>query len=464
MRNVDRRNPDREKKRTENKPDFTKKYKKIVILDSVILYPEHRYRLEQIAEEIVEYNTCYTEEEVLERVKGADCIISCWVDISNRVIEENPQIKTIAFWTHAYEHRIDKKFAEEHNIFVPCIPDYGTDSVAELLFIGLLHLMEKEREKYPLRSVAEQVAQHVSDNVRKFNYNMKANLRGSWTHEYVKNGELKITSPDEFKEETLKGMTIGFIVDKESFSKEYIKIFSDGLKMNVIHSICDVEYDIGVSFRPIERFLTEANIIVYDSTIVDGETEKKIKKGSYTYVVDINDLEVKGSSFAGKKLGIIGLGRIGTRAAQIAVEGFGMDVIYYSRTRKPEVEERYGIKYVSLNEVLENSDIISFHLPHVGAENFITNDMIDRIPEKTVVVNVSVGNIFDDQEYLFNRFEEGDLIGYVDVYSTLPPRIELKNRKDHLISTYRLGWRTKSTIGLKTHKLITKLKYGLEEK
>ena len=93
-----------------------KHYGKIVILDSVILYPEHRYRLEQMADEIVEYNTCTSEEEVLERVKGADCIISCWVDISNRVIDENPQIKTIAFWTHAYEHRIDKAYAEAHGI------------------------------------------------------------------------------------------------------------------------------------------------------------------------------------------------------------------------------------------------------------------------------------------------------------------------------------------------------------
>ena len=39
----------------------------------------------------------------------------------------------------------------------------------------------------------------------------------------------------------------------------------------------------------------------------------------------------------------------------------------------------------------------------------------------------------------------------------MPPRQELRARKDYLISTFRLGWRTKSTVGLKTHKLITKL-------
>ena len=119
---------------------MSKKFKKIVVLDSVIFYPEHRDRLNEIAEDVVEYNTCETEEEVLARVKGADCIISCWVDISNRVIDENPQLKTVAFWTHAYEHRIDKEHALKHGLHVPSIPDYGTDSVAELAFIGLLQL------------------------------------------------------------------------------------------------------------------------------------------------------------------------------------------------------------------------------------------------------------------------------------------------------------------------------------
>src|SRR3989338_143449 len=125
-------------------------YNKIVVLDSVIFYPEHKARLNKIAEEVVEYNTCKTEKDVLERVKGADCIISCWVNIPNRVIDENPQLKTIAFWTHAYEHRIDKDYALKHDIFIPSIPDYGTDSVAELAFISLLQLYRKEFNLTPV--------------------------------------------------------------------------------------------------------------------------------------------------------------------------------------------------------------------------------------------------------------------------------------------------------------------------
>ena len=121
-----------------------KLYRKIVVLDSVIFFPEHRKRLEAIADE-VEYNTCDSEDEVSQRCQGADCIISCWVDIPHRIIEENPQLRTVAFWTHDYEHRIDAPFARSHGIHVPAIPDYGTDSVAELVFNALLNMFEGQR-------------------------------------------------------------------------------------------------------------------------------------------------------------------------------------------------------------------------------------------------------------------------------------------------------------------------------
>ena len=115
-------------------------FQKLVILDSVIFFPEHRRRLEAIAGSIVEYNTCTDEDQASERCLGADGIISCWVDIPRRIIDMNPQLKAVAFWTHDYEHRIDADYARQRGIFVPAIPDYGTDSVAELVFIGLLAL------------------------------------------------------------------------------------------------------------------------------------------------------------------------------------------------------------------------------------------------------------------------------------------------------------------------------------
>lgn len=446
---------------------YNKKYKKVVVLDSVIFYPEHRNRLNRIAEEIVEYNTCKNENEVLERVNGSDCIISCWVNIPNKVIDENPQLKTIAFWTHAYEHRIDKNYASKNNVYVPCIPDYGTDSVAELVFIGLLQLCSKKNNGIETsRTLGEEIMAKVTDDVRKFNKNWKDTLRGSWIHEYIKTGNLKITNQEEIKEETLKGLTMGVLVD-DDLKKNLEVLFNIaglGFRMNIIYSLNDLPHALHFTYRPIEKLLKESQIIIYNSKKIDREIVNKINQTNYLSVVDISKITPVGESLLNKKIGIIGLGRIGSRVAQIAKDGFNMDVSYFSRTRKIELEKKYDLHFKSLNEILRDNDIITFHLPHIGAEKFITKKMIDMIPSNRIVINVSVGNIFEDQTYILNRFKKGDLRGYFDVYEALPPRKELRERKDYLIATYRLGWRTKSTVGLKTHKLLSHLERGLKEK
>jgi hypothetical protein len=95
-------------------------FRKAVVLDSVIFYPEHRKILEGLADEIVEYPSsiphslekqfeetpelftnkkCYTalaidnipEQLLMNRIEGADVIISCWTDIPDAVLKENPQ-------------------------------------------------------------------------------------------------------------------------------------------------------------------------------------------------------------------------------------------------------------------------------------------------------------------------------------------------------------------------------------
>ncbi|HEY6803078.1 MAG TPA: NAD(P)-dependent oxidoreductase [Pyrinomonadaceae bacterium] len=434
-----------------------KLYRKIVVLDSVIFFPEHRERLESLAEEIVEYNTCTTEDQVSERCKGADCIISCWVDIPHRIIEENPQLRTVAFWTHDYEHRIDHKFARQNGIHVPAIPDYGTDSVAELVFVALLNLFADSRGPQPVGSYpGETIAAEIGDQVRLFSKNAKDTLDGRWLHEYIKTGQRRLTHPDEIPEETLKGLTVG-ILDKDAVDESLVQILSDGLRMNLIYSLSDQMHSLDVAFRPINQLLTESQVLIYNSNTLPPEHRSAVEQNKYLAKIDTANLESTRRSLRGLTLGVVGLGRIGSRVAQIARHGFDMNVQYYSRTPKPELDKSLGLKSASLEEVLTTSDIISFHLPHHGSEDFITPEVIRSIPNGTTVVNASVGSIIEDESVFLSRFAAGELRGYVDVYKTLPPRSELRAMRDSLTATYRLGWRTKSTVGLKTHKLLSKI-------
>jgi len=428
-----------------------KLYRKIVVLDSVIFFPEHRTRLNALSDEVIEYNTCTTEDEVSERCRGADCIITCWVDISHRIIDENPQLRTIAFWTHDFEHRIDAKYARERGIHIPAIPDYGTDSVAELVFIALLNLPVQEQG-----TAAEQVAARIGDDVRCFNRNVKDTLDGRWLHEYVKTGQRQLKSAAEIPEETLKGLTVGFL-DNSILDPELIRILADGLGMNVIYSLSDRPNCLGAGFRPVDQLLVESQIVVFNGCKLEAAFRHMVENRPYLSKVDTSDLTAGSGRLQGRKLGIIGLGRIGGRVAQIARDGFGMAVQYASRTRKPDLERTLGLTWGSVEETVSWADIVSFHLPHHGTENFVTPELLAKIPPSKIVLNASVGNILADETQFLSRFVAGDLRGYIDVYKTLPPRMMLRDLRGALTATYRLGWRTKSTVGLKTHRLLSKI-------
>jgi lactate dehydrogenase-like 2-hydroxyacid dehydrogenase len=429
-------------------------FDKVVVLDSVIFFPEHRERLDRIAREVVEYNTCTSEDEVSARCAGADAIISCWVDIPHRIIDENPQLKAIAFWTHDFEHRIDADYAKSRGIHVPAIPDYGTDSVAELVFLGLLSMFANRSAERT--AVDEEIVFRFGDDVRQLSSNTKDNLTGRWFHEYVKTGQLRINSADGIPAETLKGLTVG-VLGPDLVTPGLVQLVTHGLGMNLVYSLADAPHTMDTAFRPVDSLLDEAQILVYDSARHPWVAERITGRSHLRSVIDVAKLEANRASLRDKMLGILGLGRIGSRVAQIATQGFGMPVVYHSRTRKPELEEAWGLQYVSLEDVFTSCDILTIHLPHHGAEEMVSRKLVNSIPDGTVFVNCSVGSVLEDEDELLDRCERGELRAFLDVYRTLPPRARLRALRDDVLATYRLGWRTKATVGLKTHKLLTKL-------
>lgn len=94
----------------------------------------------------------------------------------------------------------------------------------------------------------------------------------------------------------------------------------------------------------------------------------------------------------GKTLGILGLGNIGLRVAQIGM-GFGMKVFAYNRSKK----NVSGVKQVSLEELLKESDIVSLHLPLTPeTENLITAERLKMMKPTAIIINTSRGKIVDE--------------------------------------------------------------------
>lgn len=106
------------------------------------------------------------------------------------------------------------------------------------------------------------------------------------------------------------------------------------------------------------------------------------------------DDEHPGMEIKGKKFGVIGLGDIGRRTAELA-QAFGCDVRYWSRNRKEDAEAK-GIKYQELDGLLANSDIITLNLAlNPETEGIINADRIAKLKDQAVFINPSPMELVD---------------------------------------------------------------------
>lgn len=98
-----------------------------------------------------------------------------------------------------------------------------------------------------------------------------------------------------------------------------------------------------------------------------------------------------------KTLGIIGMGRIGEAIARRGKYGFGMDVIYYNRRRKPEIEEKLGVAYRSLESLLRKSDFVVLMIPLTDdTTHFMAREQFALMKETAVFINTSRGKTVDE--------------------------------------------------------------------
>jgi len=127
-----------------------------------------------------------------------------------------------------------------------------------------------------------------------------------------------------------------------------------------------------------------------------------------------------GTELYGKKLGIIGTGRIGQKVASIA-HAFGCEILAYSRTQKQNLIE-LGVKYVSLEQLLKEADIITLHLPaSKDTEHLLGETEFKMMKKNSILINTARGNIVDTQA-LVKALQENEIGGVgLDVFEQEEP-------------------------------------------
>ncbi len=105
-----------------------------------------------------------------------------------------------------------------------------------------------------------------------------------------------------------------------------------------------------------------------------------------------------GIELAGKTLGIVGLGRIGTVMAQIAAKALEMKVLYSCPTRREETEKELGIQYCStLAEMLPQCDVVSLHVPLTPeTKHLIGPKELSTMKKTAILINTARGAIVDE--------------------------------------------------------------------
>lgn len=135
-----------------------------------------------------------------------------------------------------------------------------------------------------------------------------------------------------------------------------------------------------------------------------------------------------GARITGKKLGILGLGRIGQKVARRA-RAFGMEVHYHNRNRlRQETEEELGATYwESLDQMVARMDVISLHCPHTPSTFHLMNARrLKLMRPEAILVNTSRGEVVDENA-LTRMLRAGEIAGAgLDVYeqgSGVNPRL-----------------------------------------
>lgn len=208
-----------------------------------------------------------------------------------------------------------------------------------------------------------------------------------------------------------------------------------------------------------ERGIVVANIPTYGTNAVAqmaialllemchhaGAHNDAVKKGDWANNPDWCFWNYPLIELAGKTMGIIGFGRIGQATARIA-QGLGMNILVFDTHRIKELESD-TVKYVELDELLAESDVISLHCPlFESTKGIINKDSLAKMKPGVILINTSRGPLVVEED-LAEALNSGKIFGAaLDVVSSEPikannPLLSAKN----CIITPHISWAPKES-------------------
>lgn len=165
-----------------------------------------------------------------------------------------------------------------------------------------------------------------------------------------------------------------------------------------------------------------------------------VKKGTWNNSIDFCFWNYPLIELAGKTFGVIGAGRIGQNSAKIA-QAFGMKVLAFDKFKNKDLECE-TFKYVELDELLANADVVSLHCPlFENTKGIINKDNIAKMKDGVMIINTSRGPLIVEED-LAEALNSGKIAGAaLDVLSEEPAKMDnpLMSAKNCIITPH-IAW------------------------
>lgn len=176
-------------------------------------------------------------------------------------------------------------------------------------------------------------------------------------------------------------------------------------------------------------------------------------------ICEYSETSFIGTEIKGKTFGVIGLGRIGTRVAELA-KGFGANVVYWSHKHK-----NAGIKYMDVDALLKTSDIISLHMSYnPQTQGFLDAKRIEMIKSGAAVINTAPMELIHIGA-LEKRLKKGDMTFILDHSDELDLTVAKQLGKfDNCILYPPIAYTTREATNLKQEIFISNLENFLTGK
>jgi phosphoglycerate dehydrogenase-like enzyme len=157
-----------------------------------------------------------------------------------------------------------------------------------------------------------------------------------------------------------------------------------------------------------------------------------------------------GLELHGRTLGLIGCGKIGQLVSRLSLV-FGLNVLAYDAFPDQRFNPGPNFRFTSLEEVLANSDIISFHCPEqADGRAILDSERLHRLKSGVVIVNTARASLIDETAIL-EALQEGRVAGLaLDVYDREPPAPSPLLSDDRVIATPHIGGYTSESVSRAT--------------